>query len=85
MFSLLIDGSALRQAGHMANVSPRAVLLWRRRIEKARRIKEFPMLSGNVHVDETYVNVARHREPSVKRGVSKSKLRIAAAVDDLGH
>jgi transposase-like protein len=85
MFSLLIDGTTLRQAGHMANVSLQTVLLWRRKIEKVRRIKDFPMLSGNVHVDETYVNVARHGELSVKRGVSKSKLRIAVAVDDTGH
>jgi len=85
MFSLLIDGTTLRQAGHMANVSLRTVLLWRRKIEKMRRIKVFPMLSGNVHVDETYVNVARHGVLSVKRGVSKNKLRIAVAVDKTGH
>jgi len=85
IFSLLIDGSTLRQAGHMAKLSLQTVLLWRRKIEKVRRLKDFPMLSGNAHVDETYVNVARHGELSVKRGVSKNKLRIAVAVDDIGH
>ena len=60
MFSLLIDGSTLRQACHMAHVSLQTVLLWRRKIEEIRRIREFPMLSGNVTVDETYVNVAKH-------------------------
>jgi len=43
------------------------------------------MLSGNVLVDETYVNVARHGKLSAKRGVSNNKLRIAVAVDDLEH
>ena len=43
------------------------------------------MLPGNVHLDETYVNVAKFGELPVKRGVSNNKLRIAVAVDDLGH
>ena len=85
MFSLLIDGSTLRQAGHMANVSLQTALLWRRKIEKVRRLRELPKLSGNIHVDETYINVARSGDLSSKRGVSKNKLRIAVAVDDRGH
>src|SRR5574344_1405342 len=85
MFSLLIDGSTLRQACHMAHVSLQTALLWRRKIEKVRRIRDFPMLSANVTIDETYVNVARHGELSVKTGVSKNNLRIAVAVDDRGH
>jgi hypothetical protein len=56
-----------------------------KKIEKMRRIRDFPMLFWTVHVDETYVKVARHGELSAKRGVSRNKLRIAVAVDDLGH
>jgi transposase-like protein len=85
MLSLLIDGTTLRQACHMAKVSLQTALLWRRKIEEVRRIRESPMLSGNVHVDETYVNMAKFGELPVKRGVSNNKLRIAVVVDDLGH
>jgi hypothetical protein len=84
-FSLLISGTTLRQAGHMAKVFLQTALLWRRRIEEVGRIREFPMLTGNVHVDETFVNVAEFGERPVKRGVTNNKLRIAVAVDDLGH
>ena len=39
MFSLLIDGSTLRQAGHMAKLSLQTVLLWRRKIEESAKNK----------------------------------------------
>mgnify|MGYP002350363875 CR=1 FL=1 len=85
MFTLLVDSSTLRQAMHISMVSLQTALLWRRKIEKLKRIADLPKLSGNVNVDETFINVARSGELETKRGVSKNKLRIVVGVDDSGR
>lgn len=82
IISLLSDGVLVHQVSHQADVSIQTVILWKRKLQHLVKNQDSIVLSGNVWVDETYINVPmKERRKESKRGLSKNKLQIAVGVD----
>ena len=70
------DGTTLRQAAQKAHVSLQTALLWKREIQRIPENAGNKVLSGDVWVDHTYVNVPMsERRGRKKRGLAV-RLRI---------
>lgn len=91
MLYLLIDGATLRQAAHGCAVTVRTALLGRDKILAVLKNAGYSVLSGEVWVDETYINVGKndmiysHKPGKGKRGLNKDLLQICCGVDSKMH
>lgn len=83
---MLADGVLMHQIAHQAGCSVQTIVLMKRKLEILAESQEKTRLSGNVWVDETYINApVSERSPIKKRGLSKDKVQVAVAVDGNGH
>jgi transposase-like protein len=87
LLSLLIDGLTLRQASHASGGSLPTALLWRDKLLAVLKHEKFPVLSGEVWVDETYLRVNSedmiysHKRGEGKRGLNKDLLQVCCGID----
>ena len=86
LLSMPSDGTTLRQAAQKAHVSLLTALLWKREIQRIPENAGNKVLSGDVWVDHTYVNVPMsERRGRKKRGLSRRLLQVAVGIDSYGR
>ena len=68
LLSMLSDGTTLRQAAQKAHVSLQTALLWKRKIQRIPENAGNKVLSGDVWVDHTYINVPMSEHRGRKMG-----------------
>lgn len=92
LISMLLDGTALMQACHQANVLQRTAILYQRKLQHLMHSDETKVLSGTVWVDECYINVSidgvefsekesKDGKPKLKAGLSGNKHTIFCGSD----
>ena len=83
LLSIPSDGTTLRQAAQKAHVSLQTALLWKREIQRIPENAGNKVLSGDVWVDHTYINVPMsERRGRKKRGLSRQLLQVAVNSKD---
>lgn len=82
LFSMLSDGTAIRQLVYQEHVSLQTALLWKRKSQKITENGGNKVFSAQVLADYAYINApASMRKGKNRRGLSKRFFQIAVKID----
>lgn len=82
LISMLIDGIGMHQIKHQLDISIPTIILWKRKLQQLVKNSDDIVLSDDIYVDETYIDVSlKDKSKEHKRGLSHNKLQIIVAID----